>query len=165
MPRFRIFMHTRMQPRTEPGRDERHRAILDLLAAHKVRNQAELQDLLARRGFEVNQATLSRDLRHLGILKSGAGYELPGAPQAAASPAQSLWHGVQAWLLRATAAQNQCVVHTPPSGAQPLGRVIDEAELPGVVGTIAGDDTVLVICRDARAARALARQFGRLKAT
>lgn len=152
-----------MLTKTEPGRDERHAAILDLLGRSRVRSQGELQELLAQRGFQVNQATLSRDLRHLGVVKGQAGYELPPAPLSAEAAGSSLWHAVQAFLLRSTAAQNLAVLHTPPSGAQPLGRALDQAELPGVVGTIAGDDTVLAICLDGGKARALVRRLQQLK--
>ena len=154
-----------MQTRTEPTRSERHQVILSLLKSRRVRNHGELQKLLGDKGIDANQATLSRDLRHLGVVKGAQGYELPGAPlttQAAAN-GSSLWHAVQAFLLRASAAQNLCVLHAPPSGAQPLGLALDQAELPGVVGTIAGDDTVLAICSDNRKARALARQLQAMK--
>jgi transcriptional regulator of arginine metabolism len=155
-----------MQTRTEPTRTERQRVIVDLLQDRRVRNQAELQKLLASRGLDANQATLSRDLHHLGVVKGPQGYELPPAPldAQAAGNGQSLWHAVQAFLLRASSAQNLCVLHAPPSGAQPLGLALDQAQLPGVVGTIAGDDTVLAICSDARKARALAQKLLAMKA-
>jgi len=154
-----------MQTRTEPVRSERHQAILDLLRSRRVRNQAELQRLLAGKGLDANQATLSRDLRHLGVVKGALGYELPAAPMdaQAAGNGASLWHAVQAFLLRASAAKNLCVLHAPPSGAQPLGLALDQAHLQGVVGTIAGDDTVLAVCTDDRRAKALARQLHEMK--
>jgi transcriptional regulator of arginine metabolism len=151
------------QTRTEPGRDERHAAIVHLLQHERVKSQGELQELLAARGHDANQATLSRDLRHLGVVKGPEGYELPSAPLSAEAAGSSLWHAVQGFLLGAAAAQNLCVLHTPPSGAQPLGRALDEAGLPGVVGTIAGDDTVLAVCQDAPKARALVKKLLGLK--
>ena len=141
-------------------RDERRQRILHLLERERPRSQAELQERLAADGFDVNQATLSRDLRDLGVVKGKDGYELPAVPSMAPQAAhQSLWHAVHTWLLGATAAQNLVVLRTPAGGAQPLGLAIDKAELPGVVGTIAGDDTVLAVCADAAKARSLVRQL------
>ncbi len=137
----------------------RRQRILTLLENERIKNQAALQERLADAGIEVNQATLSRDLRALGVVKSKDGYELPQAPLSPAT-SQSLWHAVHTWLVGATAAQNLVVLRTPAGGAQPLGLAIDRAALPGVVGTIAGDDTVLAVCADPKKARSLVRQLG-----
>lgn len=145
-------------PATDP-RAVRQQRILDLLGREQVGNQAALQKRLAALGFAVNQATLSRDLRSLGVVKGKDGYELPQAPLSPDS-AQSLWHAVHTWLVAATAAQNLVVLRTPAGGAQALGLAIDRAMLPGVIGTIAGDDTVLAVCADNRQARALVRRLG-----
>lgn len=153
------------RPTTTESRDQRRQRILELIEQNTIRNQAELQKLLEDEGREVNQATLSRDLRDLGVVKGPDGYELPGAasltPQLAGS---SLWHAVHSWLLAATPAQNLVVLRTPPGGAHPLALALDraaaeESALPGLVGTIAGDDTVLAVCSDAPKARALARRL------
>jgi transcriptional regulator of arginine metabolism len=147
---------------TTEARDQRRQRILELIQKHTVRNQAELRGLLTGDGFDVNQATLSRDLRDLGVVKGPDGYELPGAtsltPQLAGS---SLWHAVHSFLLQATPAQNLVVLKTPPGGAHPLALALDHEgrTLAGVVGTIAGDDTVLAVCADAQKARALARRL------
>ena len=141
-------------------RDERRQRILRLLEQERLRNQAELQQRLAAAGFDVNQGTLSRDLRDLGVVKGKDGYELPQAPLSPQTSQQSLWHAVHTWLLSATEAQNLVVLRTPAGGAQALGVAIDRAELPGVVGTIAGDDTLLAVCSDHRRAKALVRQLG-----
>ena len=150
-------MHTGPEPR-----DARRRRILTLLDKQRVRSQAELQELLAAAGFPVNQATLSRDLRDLGIVKSKDGYERPeAATQAAASSlsAQELDAAVRTWLVAAEAAQNLVVLRTPPGGAQPRGLALDRAPPAGVRGTIAGDDTVLVICKDSTRARSVVRRL------
>jgi transcriptional regulator of arginine metabolism len=146
------------RPAAPADRDERRQRILRLLGRARVRNQAELQELLAGDGVDVNQATLSRDLRDLGVVKGPDGYELPAAtaPELAN---QSLWHAARTWLLGATPAQNLVVLRTPAGGAQPLGLALDKAAMPGVVGTIAGDDTVLAVCADAARAKALAREL------
>ncbi len=147
------------RPATPADRDERRQRILRLLGRARVRSQAELQGLLADAGFDVNQATLSRDLRDLGVVKGPDGYELPAAAAAPARPEDSVWLAARTWLLAATPAQNLVVLRTPAGGAQPLGLAIDKAELQGVVGTIAGDDTVLAVCADAARAKALARDL------
>jgi len=108
--------------------------------------------------------TLSRDLRDLGVVKGPDGYELPAAGAAPARAEESVWLAARTWLLGATPAQNLVVLRTPAGGAQPLGLAIDKAELAGVVGTIAGDDTVLAVCADAARAKALARELLATKA-
>jgi len=150
-------MHTRAPLDTQHARRER---ILALLERGRVKSQADLQQQLAEAGLEVNQATLSRDLRLLGVVKGKDGYELPAAPLLSPQNAhQSLWHAVHTWLVGVTAAQNLVVLRTPAGGAQALGLAIDHAGLPGVVGTIAGDDTVLAVCKDQHKAKALVRRL------
>ncbi len=142
-------------------RDSRRQRILALLEQERVKSQAELQERLAAGGHDVNQATLSRDLRDLGVVKGKDGYELPQAPLSPQTTQRSLWHAVHTWLVSATSAQNLVVMRTPAGGAQALGLAIDRAALRGVVGTIAGDDTVLAVCNDAGRARSLVRQLVR----
>lgn len=142
----------------QDSREERRGHILQLLEHERLRSQAELQERLAAAGHEVNQATLSRDLRDLGVVKGRDGYELPAAPPAQNAPPQ-LWQAVHTWLLSATAAQNLVVLRTPAGGAQALGLALDHAALPGLVGTIAGDDTVLAVCTDHKQAKSLVRQL------
>ena len=148
-----------MPTRTIPDRDDRRQRILAMLEHDRVKSQAELQEQLADAGYEVNQATLSRDLRRLGVMKGKDGYELPSVPLSPGNAHQSLWHAVHTWLVGATQAQNLVVLRTPAGGAQALGLAIDRAELPGLVGTIAGDDTVLAVCKNAQQARSLVRRL------
>src|SRR5678815_2526047 len=140
-------------------RDERRQRILHLLERERPRSQGGLRERLAAAGFDVNQATLSRDLRDLGVVKGPDGYELPQTTLSPHTAHQSLWHAVHTWLVAAVAAQNLAVLRTPAGGAQPLGLAIDKAGLPGIVGTIAGDDTVLAVCADAGRARSFVRQL------
>lgn len=155
-------------PTAEP-KDARRQRVLQLIRQRAIKSQAELSQELLKAGIEANQATLSRDLRDLGVVKGKNGYELPSAAPQAQSlqlDAQAhLWHSVHTWLLSATPAMNQIVLRTPPGGAQALGLAIDNGELAEVVGTIAGDDTVLVICTNERQAKALARKLQPKKAT
>jgi transcriptional regulator of arginine metabolism len=155
-------MHSRET--LQDGREARRERILARIDKTRVRNQAELQHLLEHEGFAVNQATLSRDLRDLGVRKGKDGYELPAAPALApAAAGGSLWHAVRVWLLGATPAQNLVVLRTPPGGAQALGLALDKATadqtLRGLVGTIAGDDTVLAICADNHKAKAVSKRL------
>jgi transcriptional regulator of arginine metabolism len=142
-------------------RDGRRQRILRLLEQERLKSQADLQQRLAAAGHDVNQATLSRDLRDLGVVKGKDGYELPQAPLSPQTTQQSLWHAVHTWLVSAASAQNLVVLRTPAGGAQALGLAIDRAGLPGVVGTIAGDDTVLAVCSNDGRARSLVRQLAR----
>jgi transcriptional regulator of arginine metabolism len=144
---------------TTDSRSARRQQILLLIEKHSIKSQAVLSDALEKSGIEVNQATLSRDLRDIGVVKGKNGYELPSTMMSPITEKHSLWHTVNQWVLSATPALNQLVLRTPPGGAQALGLAIDNADLPEVIGTIAGDDTVLVICANDRKAKALARKL------
>ncbi len=151
-----------MQPssQTNGARDLRREAILELLQEHYPKSQAELQELLLARSIDANQGTLSRDLRDLGVVKGPEGYELPGVPvRGPIGGRPGLWRAVKEWLVEAVVAQNQVILHTPPSGASPLASALDHGAVAQMLGTIAGDDTVLVICKDPRRARSLARDL------
>ena len=127
-----------------------------------MRSQEELQRLLRQRGFAVAQPTLSRDLRNLGLARTPTGYAAPPEP----SPflpgerrQEALDRVLAQVALSVEAAGTLVVVRTPAAGAHPLARALDEATLPGVVGTIAGDDTVFVAAADAGAARRIERRL------
>ena len=119
-----------------------------------MNNQDELRRKLRRRGFEVTQATLSRDIHELHISKGPAGYTLPNGngngAQGANSGRPTVAEVLESFGLQVRRAMNQVVVRTVMSGAQPVAASIDYEEWPEVVGTVAGDDTVLVVCEDAR---------------
>ncbi|MCC6673245.1 MAG: arginine repressor [Planctomycetes bacterium] len=151
---------------TGPGREDRRQAILSLLRRQAIRSQAELSELLAGAGIEVNQATLSRDLRDLGLVKGPAGYEVPAAIPSAPTSTEGtagLFRTVRQWLHSAVAAQNLVVLRTPPGAASTLAVALDQAGRELAVGTIAGDDTVLAVCATPAAARRLARQLLAMK--
>lgn len=141
-------------PTTTPERQERLSAIVRVLGPGGIRNQAELAETLAGLGYEVNQATLSRDLRDLRVVKGPDGWTLPGG-----AVLDELTSACRQWLEAAEAVQNQLVLRTAPGGATALALALDHAEERSVAGTIAGDDTVLVVCRSARAASALAKSL------
>jgi transcriptional regulator of arginine metabolism len=147
-----------------PTREERRNRIAERVRSHRVQNQAELAGWLRLEGIEVNQATLSRDLRDMGVLKGPEGYELP---QAGAAPSTdgtlALYAAVKNWLASVTPAENLVVVKTPVGGASPLAVALDSAGHAEVLGTIAGDDTILIVTRSSAAARALARELAALR--
>jgi transcriptional regulator of arginine metabolism len=142
----------------------RRAAIARLVRARPVRSQAELRRLLGQQGFAVAQPTLSRDVRELGLAKTPRGYIVPGAAPAQFAPPSArearLDQALRGFALSVQAAGTLVVVKTPPATAHPLARALDEAPLPAVVGTIAGDDTVFIATPSDRAARALARRLG-----
>jgi transcriptional regulator of arginine metabolism len=158
-----------MIPLTKSARQQQ---IIDLLAAGEVRSQTELADLLLRAGVSVTQATLSRDLVELDAVKvrapSGAlVYAVPGeggdrrpvlAHESAASEAR-LARLCAELLVSADASANLVVLRTPPGAANFLASALDKAELGNVLGTIAGDDTVLVISREPGGGEPLAQRL------
>jgi transcriptional regulator of arginine metabolism len=131
------------------GKSARHAAILHAIRAQRVTSQDQLRDLLEEAGFAVTQATVSRDIRELRLVKvPGAGgvghYTLPDEWEAT-PPLQSLLPSLYA---SAEGTGNLLVVRTLTGGAQAVALAIDWEEWPEVLGTIAGDDTILLICRE-----------------
>jgi transcriptional regulator of arginine metabolism len=141
---------------------QRQACILELLDREPIRSQEQLRARLRGRGFDATQATLSRDIKDLGLVKRPADGAYYRPDEEFASPA-----GATAALQRAVAeyasvvdcVQQLVVVRTGTGQAQALAIAIDRARLREVVGTVAGDDTILVISRGARHARALKRQL------
>jgi transcriptional regulator of arginine metabolism len=138
-------------------KDQRLNAIRDLLSSSLVASQDELRRKLRRRGFRVTQATLSRDIHELRLFKGPGGYSLPNGHTAAPAAEEAdepplVEEMLESFGLRVRQAMNQVVVSTVLGGAQPVAAALDRVGWPEVLGTIAGDDTVLVICPDARRA-------------
>ncbi|HWM76869.1 MAG TPA: arginine repressor [Methylomirabilota bacterium] len=152
-----------MNQHRDPGSLRRQEAIVDLARSGTVRSQGEFQRLLRKRGIVVAQPTLSRDLRELGLAKTPRGYLAPQASVAQFAPAATrevkLQRALRSSALSVQAVGSLVVVRTPPAAAHPVARALDEAELAGVAGTIAGDDTVFVATPSDSAARALARRL------
>ena len=152
---------------SSPGRagsgdgGRRRREILAVVGAGGVRSQEDLQRRLRRRGFAVAQPTLSRDLKALGLAKTPTGYVAApaGAFVSAETRHGALARAVGEFVLSVRVADSLVVIRTPPAGAHPLARALDEADLPDVVGTIAGDDTVFVAAPDPAAALRLERRL------
>lgn len=139
---------------TKPSRQ---RAILELLGnGTAIASQEELQRALGRRGFKVGQATLSRDIRELGLIKTAKGYAVPGREVVADPPLPSVPHLVREFVLDVRPAQNLLVLKTAVGSAQPVAAALDGESWPEVVGTIAGDDAILIVSQDKKATNRLA---------
>ena len=140
----------------------RQAVILELVDREALHSQDHLRRRLHRRGFDATQATISRDIKELGLVKrAGDGaYQRPGVdttnPQTART---ALERATAEFLRRAERVQQLVVIRTGVGQAQPLALAIDRAQLTEAVGTIAGDDTILVIARDGRSAAALVRRL------
>jgi transcriptional regulator of arginine metabolism len=155
----------------------RHACIVAVLAEHPVRSQAELAAALQTAGFRVTQATLSRDLDELGAVKLRTPdgglpvYVVPedGSPLTARSvddaPPLRLGRLLSELLISAEASGNIVVIRTPPGASNFLASAIDRARLPHVLGTVAGDDTILVVARDPSGGPALAEHLMNLQHT
>jgi len=155
-------------------RSARHARIVELIDAGTIHSQSELASALEAGGFAVTQATLSRDLDELGAVKlrgvdgEPAVYVLPQEGSSPLRPAQrapdALVHRLGDLLTGIEASANLVVVRTPPGAAQFLASALDKAGLPAMLGTIAGDDTVLLITRDPDGGQTLAGELSVLAA-
>lgn len=142
----------------------RQSTILDLVSGQAVRSQNVLRRRLATLGIRVTQATLSRDIKELGLVKRAADGAYGTEKGQARSPAASgdrVRRAVVEYLGRADRVAQLLVLKTDPGQAQPLAFALDQAAWPEVVGTVAGDDTILLISRTERTAKALERRFER----
>jgi transcriptional regulator of arginine metabolism len=137
----------------------RHRAILEELQQGLIASQQDLQRALRKRGFKVGQATLSRDIRELNLIKGSHGYSLPQGENSTALTLPPVSRLVREFVLDARAAQNLLVVKTIVGSAQPVAAALDGEEWPEAVGTIAGDDTILIVCVDRGGAKKLAHRI------
>jgi transcriptional regulator of arginine metabolism len=138
-------------------KDQRLNLIREVVSSSLVASQDELRRKLRRRGIRVTQATLSRDIHELKLSKGPGGYSLPnGHTEQASAPDDdappSVAEMIDSFGLRVRQAMNQVVVGTVMGGAQPVAAALDYEEWPQIVGTVAGDDTVLVICPNSRQA-------------
>lgn len=153
-----------MEPRVRPlAKPERQRLIASVVSRRRIGSQQELAAALARAGCEVTQATISRDIRELRLEKTTdplgrPRYVLPG-PGRRADPRETLAGILGQFGLRATVAQNIVVVQSELGTAPAIARAVDQLEHSKIVGTLAGDDTCLLITRSVRDARAVAREL------
>lgn len=138
----------------------RHAAVRDVIATREVSSQEELRRLLFRRGHRVTQATLSRDIHDLGLVKTEEGYKVPQGEDAEVR-LPSIERLIQEFVYDVKTARNLVVVKTSPGSAQPVSAAIDAEEWDEVVGTIGGDDTILAITSSASSADKLAQRIRR----
>lgn len=127
-------------------KEERQRAILELVRSRGANTQQELAAALAERGFTTTQATISRDIQELGLVRTAGGYRV-------GQPMPNIAHLV----LSVRQVQYTVVIHTPAGDANMVARAIDESAIEGVVGTVAGDDTIIVVLAGSGAAAPLRR--------
>lgn len=132
---------------------ERQQAIIRLVGSRQISSQQELKRLLASDGVLVTQATLSRDLRDIGVVRApgdnGSRYLLPEMVSDEAKPSLEIL--LPQLFSRIDGVSELIVLHTLPSGAQPIAEAIDAQGWPEVMGTLAGENTILVVCRSATA--------------
>ena len=152
-----------MEPQARPlAKAERQRLIASVVSRRRIGSQLELAEALAKAGCPVTQATVSRDIRELRLEKTSDAlgrprYVLPG--KARGDPRESLNGVLRQFCLRATAAQSIVVVQSELGSAPAIARALDRLEHPKIVGTLAGDDTCLVITSGTADARAVAREL------
>ena len=145
------------------GKTARQRLLLRIVQEHVVRSQEQARELLAAYGVDTTQATVSRDLEELGVIKlrgpDGAlVYRVASDPGPAAAR-ERLATVLGQFVVRVGSSGNLAVLRTPPAAAGPVASAIDLAELPGVLATVAGDDTVLVVAEEGIAGVELAERF------
>ena len=137
----------------------RQRVVLELVGSGSIASQEDLQRALRKRGLKVAQATLSRDIRELRLSKTGSGYSLSqaeGSTGVALPPVSRL---VREFVLEIRVAQNLLVVKTITGSAQPVAAALDGEEWPELLGTVGGDDTILIVCADKEDAKKLAHRI------
>ncbi len=142
----------------------RHRVMLKLLKNGPAPSQERLREMLAEAGIEATQATISRDMRELGIVKVHGGYTLAETLADSLNPAvdRSLEFSISTFLVSADIAGTMVVLKTGPGHAQALAAELDRAGVQRVVGSIAGDDTIFLATRSTRDARSVLRDLERL---
>jgi len=137
-------------------KERRQRAIADLIHGQALSSQEELADRLGSLGFAVTQATISRDLEQMGAVKvrrdGQLSYALPDGPGSAPPRLAAVFRD---WVRSLEPAGNLVVIRTPPGSAHLVGVVLDQSELPEIVGTICGDDTIFIACASSEEAGAL----------
>ena len=135
------------------SKTQRQHRITRLLESHAVTSQGQLVELLSAEGLEATQTTVSRDLEELGALKvrvpgGETVYALPELPVRQVAPEDHLRRVLGEWVAEVAHSGNLVVLRTPPGSAHVVGSALDRSGFPGVVGTVAGDDTVLVVAAE-----------------
>jgi transcriptional regulator of arginine metabolism len=141
----------------------RQQAIVELVARKKIPSQAALAEELRKTGYQVTQATLSRDIAELNLVKAKSGYTRPqDASQGGAPPAPDAVGTLKRLVTKVDSAFNQVVVRTSPGGAGAVALALDDRQYDGVLGTVAGDDTILIVARSVETAAELRAKLSEL---
>lgn len=141
---------------------KRHHAILRILASTAISNQSEVRRMLASRGIEATQATISRDLEELGVVKSRDAqgrlrYAVPSEAAPAPALPDQLRRVMGEWVTEVTPSGTLVVVRTPPGCAHVVASALDRSALAGLIGTVAGDDTIMCVASESVGGRSLAK--------
>jgi transcriptional regulator of arginine metabolism len=149
------------------SKHQRQHRITKLLDAQAVSSQAELVELLSAEGIEATQATVSRDLIDLGVVKvrlpgGASAYAVPELPAQQIAPQDHLRRVMGEWVVEVSRSQNLVVLRTPPGSAHVVGSALDRSGLPGVLGTVAGDDTLLVVADESLGGTEMARTLAEI---
>ncbi len=152
------------------GKPQRQHRIARLLEEQVISSQVQLVELLGTEGLVLTQATVSRDLEELGAVKvripgGQMAYAIPELAKDRVAPEDVLKKVLGEYLVEAAHSANLAVLRTPPGSAHVLASALDRAGLPDVLGTVAGDDTVLVVCTERTPGRVVARQLAALAVT
>jgi transcriptional regulator of arginine metabolism len=152
------------------GKPQRQHRVVKLLETHAVTNQAQLVELLAREGVEATQTTVSRDLEEIGAIKvrvpgGETVYALPELPVRQVAPEDHLRRVMGEWVVEVAHSANLVVLRTPPGSAHVVGSALDRSGFEGVIGTVAGDDTVLVVAGEEAGGAVIAKRLRDLAGT
>ncbi len=158
----RHFLCERIRMSLEVSKQERHNLIRQLVAGESIASQDELRRRLLRRGCDVTQATLSRDVHELRLYKGPNGYAAPNGHAEEEEEQPAVDEMLSSFGVAVRQAQNQLVLRTTNGAAQPVALAIDHEAWSDVVGTLAGDDTVLIICPDQRRASSMKEKLERM---
>lgn len=146
------------------SKKQRQQMVARIIASEEVSSQPQLQRLLAEQGLDATQATLSRDLEELGAVKvrvagGDSRYAIPDYEPARIAPSDQLRRVVAEWVAEVTSSGPLVVVRTPPGCAHVVASALDRSGMDGLIGTVAGDDTVLCVASESLGGPALARQL------
>ena len=145
------------------GKNQRQHRIAEILRQESVSSQEHLVELLVAQGVAVTQATVSRDLDDLGAVKvptgGGSVYAIPELPSEQVAPDDHLRRVLGEWVVAVGCSGNLVVLNTPPGSAHVVGSAIDRSAINGVLGTVAGDDTVLVVATEDAGGGSVADSF------
>jgi len=153
--------------RRKLGRTQRQHLVARLIENHVVQSQAQLVELLAEEGVAATQATVSRDLDDLGAIKvrmpgGESAYAIPALPKEQRAPEEHLRRVFADWVVETAASGNLVVLRTPPGSAHVVASALDRAGLPELVGTVAGDDTILAVVAEGVSGTAVAARLAEL---